>query len=411
VRITPWLSVACTLLAAGSALPRVLPAQASDERMVGPNWAQLDDEPIAGGAVRFTLGRPGYVALFAVVPGETVRLLYPTDASQRARRFGAGSHTRATRRGFDERPRFATLSGTPPGARYLYMVASNRPLRLDAVLRWSDGELRTVARIQDRWLDPRSYDLNATLEGLFDLVVPNLDAANVEVDTDLLEYYPDVRFRRDGRVYALSAFRCHDGGLVYAPSGYGRGLALSDWYGVDFYSGRYVDASCLRGYFQPGVATGPGVQTPPGEPAGGGRLRPDAVAPNDVRPSIPLAPSELRPRSPGGPATPVAGAERMDAAPRRYRPSPHRPPRLPESHAERPYSPAAEAPGAESPRVAFPAEVRPAPQAEPPQAPAEPARAEPVPSEPARMEPARMEPARTEPPTGSVRLPLRDGEP
>jgi hypothetical protein len=383
VRIRPWLSVAFALLAAGGALTRPLPAQAPDDYPAGASGARIDGPPMPGGAVRFTLARPAYVALFAVIPGEAVRLLYPADPSQRIRRFAAGSHTRATRRGFDDRPRLATMSGTPPGARYLYLVTSSRPLRLDAALGWGGGELRSAAPVQGRWLDPRAYDVDATLEGLFDLVVPDLDGADVA--TDLLEYYPDVRFRRDGRVYALSALRCYDGALVYAPAGDSHDPALADWYGVDFYRGRYVDASCLQRYFQPGLATGPGTVTPPERPGSRRTLRPNAVAPNDVRPSIPLAPGAVRPTPPGGAATPIAGRERMDAAAESRRPSPHRPLRLPESQAEPPRVPAPE-----PPRIAVPREVRPAPVSRP----------EPP---PARAEPARMEPARAEPAAGAVR--------
>jgi hypothetical protein len=217
--------------------------------------------------------------------------------------------------------------GYSPRPHYLYLVASDRPLRVEEPLRWAGGAL-TGARTSAAGVrvDPTSFDAGNTFELLFDLVV---DAGATDVATDVREYYPDVRFRRGGQVVSLTAFRCLNGGLVYAPEVYrydGYGYGGDSWYGVDFIGNRYVGGECFRSYDQRGgggvvIGGGPGT-------SGGGssRLTPGDVRPHDVRPSNPVEPARLRPPAAGGGATPVSGsderASRIERTPGRAAPRP-----------------------------------------------------------------------------------------
>lgn len=355
------------------------------------NWARLA-APSEDGVVRFTLARPAYVAVFAVVPGESVRLVSPITRAEGARPLRAGEHIRSARRGIVTPPRLVSFrTGYSPQSRYLYLIASDRPLDLRQPLRWPGGALTVARETADVRIDPRSREVEGIFEQLFDLVAR--DSAGAEVATDVVEYYPDVRFRRGGQVASLTAFRCADGQLVYIPSAYDpRGYAADGWYGVDFIGNQYVGAECFRSYYGGGRGGGQlvGVGVAPRRPSGAARVSPDTLRPRDVRPNAPVEPERLRPAGgvPGsGQGTaPLSGFERIERIERRPAPPPairHEPrsiEREPRVEAPEP-SPAPRT----EPRLepAARPEPRPEPRAEP--------RAEPR-SEPMRLEPARSEP-------------------
>ena len=310
------------------------------------DWAVLD-APVAGGAVRFSLARAAYVAVFDVAPGEGVRLLYPAAAPQAALPLDGGVHTRAARRG----ARHARLVGLTSAAlqpRYLYLVASDRPLALEEPLRWSGGELTSPLTLAGRRFSPRSASLDETLEALYDAVV----VEGGDVDTDVLEYYPDVRLRRGDRTLALSAFRCYDGRVVYATPGGADDYSVESWYGIDPVGGRYVGPECYLGYVARGVgAAGAPVAAVPASGSG----RPAVRTARDARPSIPVTAEELRPSGPGGTA-PAGRAERIDAAPA------VRPPATSHPRPRPPHPPAPDVrPDAPEPRPEPRAEPRPEP--------------------------------------------------
>ncbi|CAA9340594.1 MAG: hypothetical protein AVDCRST_MAG40-2379, partial [uncultured Gemmatimonadaceae bacterium] len=268
-------------------------------RAAGPeqraiDWARLD-QPTEDGTVRFALGRAGYVAVFAVIPGESVRLVYPVTSAQGARPLPAGWHTRPARRGVVAEPRLVRFnSGYSPSPRYLYLVASDRPLDLREPRRWPGGALTNVRTVRGLRVDPMSIAVESTFETLFDLVVTDSTAS--DVTTDVLEYYPDVRFRRGGQVAALTAVRCANGQLVYAPVSAGRGYRADSWYGVDFTGNRFVGTECFQSYYVNGQGGGSGVGVAPRSPAGvAARFAPDELSPRDVRPNTPVDPERLRP--------------------------------------------------------------------------------------------------------------------
>jgi hypothetical protein len=361
-------------------------------------WARLA-EPLDGGAVRFALSRPAYVAIFAVTPGEGVRLVYPASARQNVL-VARGSYTRAMRRDLTTPVRVTRLRpGYGPEMRYLYMIASDQPLRLEEPLRWPDGGMFGGASLGDRAFDPRSYAVDRTFEALFDLVVP--DTGSAQVDTDVLAYYPDVRFRRSGRTVALSAFQCYDGRVVYVPASYRADYFPASWYGVDFQSGQYVGSECYTGYFtnaQSGSGTGQTPVVRPRAPGDGPRLEPGGSDARDVRPSIPLDATAFRPIAPG-PVPSAAPAGERDGD------DPVRAPRFePRARSPEPREVTPSAPQASEPRER--PTYEPPPRSEPVHS--DPVRSEPVRSEPVRSEPVRSEPVRGE---GGRPEPVRPSDP
>lgn len=168
-----------------------------------PLDARITSGDPASRQVRFQLSRPAYVAVFEVVPGGGVSVLYPAGADA-GRRLRSGWHSPSvwSRRG-GWRYGFWTYNGP----RYLYLVASEHPLRVDRFVR-SPGALRHA-------LGPNafaSHNPRRTMAMLDDLVLGA--STDQEWTSDVYVQWPEER-RLEAPVVA---YRCSNGQLIYLPS-------------------------------------------------------------------------------------------------------------------------------------------------------------------------------------------------
>lgn len=152
--------------------------------------------------VRFHLSRPAYVAVFEVVPGAGVTVLYPSRGSA-GRRLRSGWHSPSAHAARSAWRYGSRGDGRP---RYLYLLASDRPLRIEPFAR-SPSALR-------RALGPHAFaghDPRRTMAMLDDLVL----GAGFDQDwtRDVYMEWPEQR-RREERV----AYRCSTGQVIRVPS-------------------------------------------------------------------------------------------------------------------------------------------------------------------------------------------------
>lgn len=152
--------------------------------------------------IRFHLSRPAYVAVFEVVPGAGVSLLYPSYRGA-DRRLHAGWHSPSSR---FARSAWRHRSWTENRPRYLYLIASDRPLMVERFAR-SPSALRHE-------LGPyafASHDPRRTMSMLDDLVLG--PRADQEWTRDVYVQWPEQRMR-DERV----AYRCSTGQVIRVPA-------------------------------------------------------------------------------------------------------------------------------------------------------------------------------------------------
>lgn len=165
------------------------------------------------GGLQFYVNRPAHVALFEIVPGRGVGLMYPrfgdanqtTYAGYNRARTGIGSF----RWGY--RSSFAGYSGsgysrwTQP--RYYFLVASDEPLRIDDTVA-SPTALRGILGI-NRFAAYNPYN---TMEELTRRVVPPRGAGNYV--TDLYVHWPEPPPARLASNAPLRVIYCKDGGRI-----------------------------------------------------------------------------------------------------------------------------------------------------------------------------------------------------
>lgn len=157
------------------------------------------------GGLGVQLNRPAHVALFEVVPGRGMGLVYPAHGSDRS--FVSAGYSRVQHSRLRPYTWYYDGAGfSPMGPRYYLLVASRRPLWIE---RFQDdpGALRG-------WFGLRSFAARnpyPAMDELVDLVVPPQDDA--DWDTDLLTVWP-----HDGRLgfdeHRLVRVVCQDGSVV-----------------------------------------------------------------------------------------------------------------------------------------------------------------------------------------------------
>jgi hypothetical protein len=359
-----------------------------------------------GGRLEVGLSEPAHVAVFEIVPGRGVGLLYPFYTSEAA--FFHAGWTRVSARTLRTRDWYADhyavdfRSYRQP--RYFLLVASRYPLHL-APLQGNSGGLRRLLGHHTF----SSHDSRGVMNDVLDAVLPYQDDA--DWDTDVLVIWPEQPIARP-MYERMVAVRCGDGTVRVVPIELA-GLACQS-------------VPDRTGPPPPPVRDTVDVQVPtrrrPGVPAPGsdGYLRPER--PDVERPGGRPEPTERgRPvetgdgggRTVAAPATPAAPHPQEPAAPIRIeRPAPRDP--SGDTPAPRTAEPTAPQPRAETPRstpapaAATPRESAPEPAAAPPRtAPA--SAATEAPAAPARPQPRTDAPRSAPAPTPAA--PPRESAP
>jgi hypothetical protein len=154
-----------------------------------------------------SLDRPSYLAVFDIVPGRGVTLLYPTSARQQQVRM-VGARWLDPRWGTLNRYDAATSGRYARNDRalthYVYAVASDRPLRLSSAA-YDDDMLANVLGIRASWVDD-PYD---TRDAIVRQFVPATRDEDWGEDMYTMEAMRAVQVVRVARIY------CPDGSVMY----------------------------------------------------------------------------------------------------------------------------------------------------------------------------------------------------
>lgn len=172
------------------------------------------------------LNRPAYVAVFEILPGQGVGLLYPRYDGENAYLPAGYSYLDVTQGRLSYEWYSASLRGryarnTP---RFYFLVASKRPLRVSRFQRGGDGALRSVLGLSAY----STIDYRTVMNDLVNAIVPNQPVSDWTTDvysdwpTQGYDYYysnyPDtyVRVYCDNNSYVvvpweLSRYACRDG--------------------------------------------------------------------------------------------------------------------------------------------------------------------------------------------------------
>ncbi len=355
----------------------VLPAPPT----AGLDPAQYDGRPLrarivnGGGRLMVNTNRPAHVAIFEIYPGRGVGLLYPAYRGER-NYLSSGlnsiflTQSRSYYSYFEPAPFFTSTSRG--GARYLYMIASDAPLRLGSFL-GAPGALRRSLGMS-RYASGNPYGL---MENLAELVLPYGEAG--DWSDDVYVVHPERSYGGDYEAMQWIRVQCQDGRIIQGPA-------------------YYVYGGCALQNDVPPLAQEPDPQ------------RPDSGA---VKPPSRRRPEPQEPGVDVGatPAPPPAVVERIPEPEPARRPGVRVPERLPEGRStDAPWDRSGDSQRAErrSEPVTGDADSRPEPQVERRAEPrVESSRPEPR-SDPApRVEAPRPEPPRVE----SVRPEPRSSEP
>ncbi|CAN5355588.1 hypothetical protein BH23GEM4_BH23GEM4_00030 [soil metagenome] len=254
-----------------------------------------------GGRISFNLSRPAHVAIFEVVPGRGVGLMYPSAAAQ-DRQLTAGLHQPFF--GFSDF-RWGYLPALPisnvvEGPRILYLIASERPLDLDRLIQHP-----TALRSELGLARFASYQPFSTIDDLDAMLLGGMPPT--QYATDYYVIWPEPRYESPRVVYAT--LTCASGRTVTVA-----------W--------QYVAVACPEDrsratQMTPGSKQPPGVRKPvpvrpdPQEPGADGRkVRPETPDNPRETGSEPREPRDTRPT----PASrePASAQPRTDPASRGY---------------------------------------------------------------------------------------------
>lgn len=169
------------------------------------------------GRILVETSRPAYVAVFEIVPGRGVGLLYPGYVGENNYVPGGVSPLWITRTrsyyGYFQAVGPAYPRDTP---RYLYLVASEIPLRTGELIR-HPGMLRSALGIQHY----AAWSPHSVLHELDALVVRDLGSHGWT--SDLYAVWPERRYRDRVATLDWVRVRCTDGRIIEGPAYYVRG--------------------------------------------------------------------------------------------------------------------------------------------------------------------------------------------
>lgn len=188
----------------------------------GLDPAQYDGRPLrarivnGGGQLMVNTSRPAHVAIFEIYPGRGVGLLYPAYRGER-NFLSSGlnsiflTRSRSYYSYFQPTPLFTSASRDSP--RYLYMIASDAPLRLGSFL-GSPGALRRELGLS-RFASGNPYGL---MEDLAGLVLPYGEAG--DWTDDVYAVWPDRSYGGDYQAQQFIRVQCADGRVITGPAYY-----------------------------------------------------------------------------------------------------------------------------------------------------------------------------------------------
>jgi hypothetical protein len=233
---TPIVILAGSLLTACVSGTRVVYVPVPADPAPAPAPAPARTPPVAVTIARVEESRllvstnqPAYLAVFEIVPGHGVTLAYPTSPRQR-RAALAGSHWLTVSRWSDADERYDRVSRSDRqgySERHLYVLASERPLRLtdDA---FNDDYLRTVVVGSRAMRAASPYETIAALSRRF---VPP------EKDEDWGEDLFTIAVSRPTVVVHVAKIYCPDGSVMYVRE------EMADRVTCPYYGRRDVPAS------------------------------------------------------------------------------------------------------------------------------------------------------------------------
>lgn len=157
---------------------------------------------------RFYLSRPAHVALFEVVPGRGVGLLYPT-VSFDTRQLTNGVHQAQVYNTFF-RGSYLPYGGSGFQPRYILLIASEQPLQLDEIRR-SPYALRNMMGMQHF----ASYNPYNTMDALAESVLPPMVGENGWA-SDVYVEWPSA-LPQQQQYASLVRMQCPSGRVIAVP--------------------------------------------------------------------------------------------------------------------------------------------------------------------------------------------------
>ncbi|HEU4564993.1 MAG TPA: hypothetical protein VFS05_10110 [Gemmatimonadaceae bacterium] len=263
--------VVLSLSIAAAACAHRVPAVAEGlEGSMAPLSARL--EAPMDGVLRFSTSRPAYVAIFEIVPGSGASLLYPANLDE-PRMLSEGFHQQPVLGVVPGRWFYYRNAGSSWDARYLFLVASERPLKLSR-LQQQPATLRSALGYSTF----TSVGVTRTMDALSRLVVRDYEADDWVTDFYTIVPPPPPPQRM---AFASTLIRCTDGTVRAYPT-------------------ELLATQALRrtpnGYVCPPATSG--ERPTPGDSAGAGGGRPVdsavAVAPARTEPEAHATPSPRR---------------------------------------------------------------------------------------------------------------------
>ncbi|HEV2148657.1 MAG TPA: hypothetical protein VGR37_14735, partial [Longimicrobiaceae bacterium] len=192
-----------------------LPAPPSD----GFDPSAYDGRPLrarivdVSGRLLVDVSRPAHVAIFEIVPGQGVGLLYPAYSGERNYLYGGMNSVFVSR----SRQYYSYFSPSPYTSReprYLYMVASDAPLRLSGLMDAPGALRRHMGLASFASMNPYSL-----MDDLASLVLPY--GARGDWTDDVYVIWPNRSYDTGNyRAEQWVRVRCDDGRVVEGPAYY-----------------------------------------------------------------------------------------------------------------------------------------------------------------------------------------------